>query len=85
MAGKKVSMINLNNIGETINQEIKSIQHNKSGRPKSNPYPAEKKITMIIPADVHRQLRLASAYSGKTMTEVAVDSLKQHLREYEGR
>jgi hypothetical protein len=85
MAGKKGSMVNLDNIGSIVNREIKPKQQVKTGRPKLNPYPAEKKITMLIPADVHRQLRLASADTGKPMTEIAIDSLKKYLRSYEGK
>jgi hypothetical protein len=84
MAGKKGSL--LDNIGSVIDSDIKLQQRQKSmGRPKLNPYLTEKKITTFIPADVHRQLRLASADKGKPMVEIVVDALKSHLKSYEGK
>lgn len=84
MVAKKGSL--LDNIGSVINSDIKLQQRQKTmGRPKLNPYLAEKKITTFIPADVHRQLRLASADKGKPMVEIVVDALKSHLKSYEGK
>lgn len=78
-------MADLDNIGNVVNREIQQIQTIKTGRPRLNPYPAEKKITMLIPADVHRLLRLASADTGKPMTAIAVEALKKYLKSYEGK
>jgi hypothetical protein len=84
MAVKKGSL--LDNIGSVINSDVKLPQRQKAmGRPKLNPYLTEKKITTFIPADVHRQLRLASADKGKPMVEIVVDALKSHLKSYEGK
>lgn len=84
MKAKKGSL--LDNIGSVINNEVKLQQKNRAmGRPKLNPYLTEKKITTFIPADVHRQLRLASADKGKPMVEIVVDALKSHLKSYEGK
>jgi len=84
MKAKKGSL--LDNIGSVINSDVKLQQRRKvMGRPKRNPYLTEKKITTFIPADVHRQLRLASADKGKPMVEIVVDALKSHLKSYEGK
>ncbi len=55
------------------------------GRPKKNPYPDEKKLTIRMPESLHRQLRFASADTGKPMVEIAIDSLIQYLKEYKKR
>ncbi len=52
------------------------------GRPKKNPYPDEKKLTLRMPESLHRQLRFASADTGKPMVEIAIDALIQYLKEY---
>lgn len=53
------------------------------GRPKKNPYSEEKKLTIRMPEALHRQLRFASADTGKPMVEIAVEALIQYLIEYE--
>ena len=53
------------------------------GRPKKNPYAEEKKLTIRMPENLHRQLRFASADTGKPMVEIAVDALIRYLVEYE--
>lgn len=53
------------------------------GRPKKNPYSDEKKLTIRMPEALHRQLRFASADTGKPMVEIAVDALIRYLVEYE--
>lgn len=84
MVAKKGSL--LDNIGSVINNDVMLHQSQKAiGRPKLNPYLTEKKITAFIPAEVHRQLRLASADRGKPMVEIVVDALKSHLKSYEGK
>ncbi len=55
------------------------------GRPKKNPYPDEKKLTIRMPESLHRQLRFASADTGKPMVEIAIDALIQYLKEYKKR
>ena len=52
------------------------------GRPKLNPYAQEQKITTRVPKDIHRQLRIASAMTGKPMGELIVDALAVHLKGY---
>ncbi len=52
------------------------------GRPKLNPYAQEQKITTRVPKEIHRQLRIASAMTGKPMGELIVDALAIHLKSY---
>lgn len=52
------------------------------GRPKLNPYAQEQKITTRVPKEIHRQLRIASAMTGKPMGEIIVDALAIHLKKY---
>lgn len=86
MVAKKGSMVNLDNIGPVVNGAIKPKEAAKTGgRPRLNPHDADKKITVMIPGNVHRQLRLASADMGKPMVEIVVDALISHLKKYEGR
>jgi hypothetical protein len=40
-------------------------------------------LTVMVPAGLHRLLRMSSADKGKTMSEIAVESLVIHLKEYE--
>lgn len=39
------------------------------GRPRLNPHAQDKKLTIRIPEELHRQLRMVSADLGKPMTE----------------
>ena len=52
------------------------------GRPKLNPYAQEQKITTRVPKEIHRQLRIASAMTGKPMGELIVEALAIHLKKY---
>jgi|GEM_PF-1202554 len=52
------------------------------GRPKLNPYAQEQKITTRVPKEIHRQLRIASAMTGKPMGELIVEALAIHLKRY---
>ena len=53
------------------------------GRPKQNPYAEDKKLTIRVPADVHRKLRYASVDLDKPMVEIAVDALIAYLEKHE--
>lgn len=52
------------------------------GRPRLNPYAQDQKITTRVPKEIHRQLRIASAMTGKPMGELIVDALAIHLKGY---
>ncbi len=68
----------------TENERFKGTPKRKPpGRPKKNPYLEEKKLTIRMPERLHRQLRFASADTGKPMVEIAVDALIKYLIEYE--
>lgn len=56
----------------------------KIGRPKQNPHAEDKKLTIRVPADVHRKLRYASVDLDKPMVEIAVDALIDYLAKHEG-
>lgn len=51
----------------------------KMGRPKQNPHAEDKKLTIRVPADLHRKLRYASVDLDKPMVEIAVDALIAYL------
>ena len=53
------------------------------GRPKQNPHAEDKKLTIRVPADVHRKLRYASVDLDKPMVEIAVDALIAYLEKHE--
>lgn len=55
----------------------------KMGRPKQNPHAEDKKLTIRVPADLHRQLRYASVDLDKPMVEIAVDALIAYLAKQE--
>jgi len=55
----------------------------RMGRPKQNPHAEDKKLTIRIPADVHRKLRYASVDLDKPMVEIAVDALIAYLANHE--
>lgn len=52
------------------------------GRPKQNPHAEDKKLTIRIPADLHRKLRYASVDLDKPMVEIAVDALIAYLAKH---
>jgi len=56
----------------------------KMGRPKQNPHAEDKKLTIRVPADLHRKLRYASVDLDKPMVEIAVDALIAYLAKHEG-
>lgn len=56
----------------------------RMGRPKQNPHAEDKKLTIRVPADVHRKLRYASVDLDKPMVEIAVDALIAYLAKHEG-
>jgi hypothetical protein len=63
----------------------KKKQKSTGGRPRLNPHAQDKKLTIWIPEDLHRQLRITSAEQGKPMTEISVDALIKHLEAYKGK
>ena len=83
--GKGFSGMDLDNIGKVINPIIKPDAVKKIGRPKLNPYADEKKITVMIPEKIHRQLRIAAAETGRPMVEIVVEALIKHLKPYQDR
>jgi len=52
------------------------------GRPKQNPHAEDKKLTIRVPADLHRKLRYASIDLDKPMVEIAVDALIAYLAKH---
>lgn len=55
----------------------------RMGRPKQNPHAEDKKLTIRVPADLHRKLRYASVDLDKPMVEIAVDALIAYLAKHE--
>jgi hypothetical protein len=55
----------------------------KMGRPKLNPHAEDKKLTIRVPAELHRKLRYASVDLDKPMVEIAVDALIAYLAKQE--
>lgn len=79
----KTDLAGLDNIAKDVDKTIKPEQK-KIGR-RASPYRQEgdTRLTVRVPEELHRQLRLASADKGKTMSEIAVDALIAHLKAYE--
>lgn len=84
MAVKRGSMLDLDNISKSVDEVVKPERKKKLGRPKLNPYEDGKRLTIRLPEEVHIQLKIASAHSGKPMTEIAVDGLIKELKKYKG-
>jgi hypothetical protein len=55
----------------------------RMGRPKQNPHAEDKKLTIRVPAELHRKLRYASVDLDKPMVEIAVDALIAYLKKHE--
>jgi len=53
------------------------------GRPKQNPHAEDKKLTIRVPAQLHRKLRYASVDLDKPMVEIVVDALIAYLADHE--
>lgn len=95
MAGKKTKMsdMDLNDLVKTIEKSVENVPEvqpkkrvkSTGGRPRLNPHAQDKKLTIRIPEELHRQLRMASADQGKPMTEISVDALIRHLAAYKGK
>ena len=85
MTSKQGSMLELDNIGKAVNKEVKPQQEKKLGRPKLNPHADDKRLTIRLPAEVHKKLKHAAFHSGKPMTEIAVDGLIKELKKYEAK
>jgi hypothetical protein len=82
---KGFSDMNLDNVGKVIDIAIKPNNIKKTGRPKKNPFDEDKKLTIRVPGNIHRQLRFAAVDLDKPMVEIVVDALIKHLKSYEGR
>jgi len=54
----------------------------RMGRPKQNPHAEDKKLTIRVPADLHKKLRYASVDLDKPMVEIAVDALIAYLAQH---
>ena len=71
-------------IGKDIDATVKPVPLPvKMGRPKQNPHAEDKKLTIRVPADLHRKLRYASVDLDKPMVEIAVDALIAYLTKLE--
>ncbi len=70
----------LDDIGKVIETTVKPVKSPaKMGRPKQNPHAEDKKLTIRVPADLHKKLRYASVDLDKPMVEIAVDALIAYL------
>ena len=90
MAAKKrdsmTDLTGLDNIAKDVDKTIKPERQKKIGRPASAyRQEGDTRLTVRVPEDLHRKLRLASADKGKPMSEIAVDALIAHLKAYEGK
>ena len=43
---------------------------------------AYKRMSLIIPPELHRQFKLATVADGKDMTEVLLDFIRQYVKEH---
>jgi hypothetical protein len=76
--------MDMDNIGKDIDTTVKPVKPPaKMGRPKQNPHAEDKKLTIRVPADLHRKLRYASVDLDKPMVEIAVDALIAYLAKQE--
>ena len=73
--------MDMDNIDKDIDATIKPSA--KMGRPKQNPHAEDKKLTLRVPADLHRKLRYASVDLDKPMVEIVVDALIAYLAKHE--
>jgi predicted HicB family RNase H-like nuclease len=73
----------LDDIKQTVDENVRPKSTKKTGRPRLNPHAQDKKLTFRIPSELHRQLRMASADKGRPMTEIVVDALIRHLKKYQ--
>ena len=70
--------------GKDINPTVKPANPPaRMGRPKQNPHAEDKKLTIRVPAELHRKLRYASVDLDKPMVEIAVDALIAYLTKHE--
>lgn len=87
MTSKKVKEgggMNRDDIDKDIDATVKPVKPPvKMGRPKQNPHAEDKKLTIRVPADLHRKLRYASVDLDKPMVEIAVDALIAYLTKRE--
>jgi predicted HicB family RNase H-like nuclease len=44
--------------------------------------PETKRLNAEIPVDLHRKLKVVAANKGKTVTELVIDTLHEHLLKY---
>ena len=71
-------------IGKDIDATVKPVKTPvKMGRPKQNPHAEDKKLTIRVPAELHKKLRYASVDLDKPMVEIAVDALIAYLTKRE--
>lgn len=81
---KGFGAMNLDGIGKEVDKVTKPTTK-KSGRPKTNPYPEEKQLTLRVPEDIHRRLKYASVDLDKSMVELGVVALIDFLNRHEGK
>lgn len=88
-AKKRDSMTDLtglDNLAKVVDKTVKPEKQKRVGRPPAAyRQEGDTRLTLIIPARLHRQLRLASADKGKPMSEIVVEALIAHLKDYEDR
>lgn len=83
MAYKKTNVFDKMKMDELESIDtLTGVKKKKLGRPRLNPYAQEQKITTRVPKEIHRQLRIASAVTGKPMGELIVDALTIHLEQF---
>ena len=76
--------MDMDNIGKDIDAALTPIAPPvKIGRPKQNPHAEDKKLTIRVPAELHRNLRYASVDLDKPMVEIVVDALIAYLTKHE--
>ena len=81
---QRVGYTDIDNIDKDIDATIKPAPPPaRMGRPKQNPHAEDKKLTIRVPADLHRKLRYASVDLDKPMVEIAVDALIAYLAKHE--
>jgi hypothetical protein len=81
---KEFKYLDTDSIGKDINSTAKPANlPARMGRPKQNPHAEDKKLTIRVPADLHRKLRYASVDLDKPMVEIAVDALIAYLAKHE--
>ena len=59
---------------------VASLEKRMPGRPKVNQYPTEVKLSILLPKEIHKKLKIKSAEMEKPMAEVVVTAVKEYLK-----